>query len=495
MRIVNSKQMREMDHHTIKEIGVAGIVLMENAACAWIEAAARILKGARKIYLFCGAGNNGGDGYAIARNLVNRDYNCLVVAVKAPKSADCIENAKAWDHYGKTINWEEFLSISHLVNDDDLMVDAILGTGIETSLKGDLISTIKSIHSCSAKKIAVDMPSGISASSGDIMGVAIKSDLCITFQKEKIGHHLYPGKSYSGRVVCQDISIKEVYGDSDYEYHLIDKSLVKQLLPKREPDSYKNIFGHVLTWCGTPGTLGAALLASRAALRSGAGLVTAALPKGYLNALLTYAPELMSCVQEEITEQDFLRFNAIVLGCGLGRNTEKWESIPEKINNSKLPVVLDADAFYGIDDLSKLDPCRLVLTPHPGEFAYLSGFPKPANNRERIQQGQQFVGEFPTTLILKGAPSIVFTQDRKMFVNSTGNSGMATAGSGDVLAGMVGGLLAQGVQTDQAAILGAWLHGKSGDLACELYGEEPLTASDIIETIGAAVKTLHTKSP
>ena len=490
MRLVDSKQMQEMDRHTIESIGVSGIVLMENAARSWVEAAEPELRTARNTLIFCGGGNNGGDGYAIARNLANRSIKCVAVAVKPPKSSDCIKNAEIWRHYGKTVVWEEFLS-DYSPDGRDVIVDSILGTGIESTVKGDLFRIIQTINRFPGRRIAVDIPSGISASTGDLLGTAIQSELCITFQKRKVGHFLYPGRRYSGRVVCQKISIQEVFGESDREYHLIDASMLRPILPNRPPDGYKNVFGHLLTLCGKPGTLGASLLASYAALKTGTGLVTTALPEKEKNVFLGFAPELMSCGREGLAAESLRSYDALVAGCGLGRDEKVWKPLVRLIEESNLPTVLDADAFYGISHWKRLNPQRLVLTPHPGEFSVLSGFDKPKSNRERIRQGEEFIAKFPATLVMKGAPTIVFTSDGKICINETGNAGMATAGSGDVLAGMIGGFLAQGVAPDRAALLATWLHGKSGDLYRDRHCEESLTATNLIEFFDRAIRSLY----
>ncbi|MCP4752045.1 MAG: NAD(P)H-hydrate dehydratase [Proteobacteria bacterium] len=491
MRLVDSRQMQEMDRSTIEEIGVPGMVLMENAARSWIAAAEPILKNARSIVVFCGAGNNGGDGYAIARNLANRSYDCLVVAVKAPKSDDCRKNAAIWAHYGKTITWEEFRTLTVAIDDNDVIVDSILGTGIDSDIRGSLVPILGEIDRLPARKIAVDIASGINASTGDLMGVGIRSDLSITFQKEKVGHHLYPGKQYTGSLICQKISILEKFDPTDRHYYLVDHTLVRPLLPKREPDGYKNMFGHLATWCGSSGTMGASFLASLAGLKTGVGLTTAALPAREQNAFLSRAPELMSYPQEEISERWLNGFDALVVGCGLGRNPEKWKKVQTLLQRVDIPTVIDADGFYGIENWNALDLDKTVLTPHPGEFARLSGFPKPKNNSEKINQGLEFIERFPTTLVLKGAPSLVFDKEGKVFVNGTGNSGMATAGSGDVLAGIVGGLLAQGLPPLNAALLGNWLHGKSGDLYRDDQGEESLTATSLIDYLAKAINALR----
>ena len=490
MRLVTSQQMQDMDRYTIEKIGVPGIVLMENAARSWVAASNLTLSTAKRVFVFCGAGNNGGDGYAIARILSNMGFNCRVVAVKPAKSADCQKNAEIWSHYGDTDDWETFLSQSGNIDKDDVVVDAVLGTGIESDIKGSLVEVLETIDNLDAIKIAVDIPSGINASTGDLLGVGVKCHRTITFQKEKIGHHLYPGKLYSGSLQCQKISIQEKFAMDDDFYYLINSEFVNASLPERKPDSYKNNFGHLATWCGSSGTLGAAFLASFAGLKTGTGLTTAALPQQDQNAFLAAAPELMSFPQELITREWLAQFSALVIGCGLGREAEKWDHISELVKSLEIPVIFDADAFHGIKDWSVFDHGKIILTPHPGEFAQMSGFPKPNNNKEKIQQGRDFVSQYPITLILKGAPSIVFDHEGKIYINSTGNSGMATAGSGDVLAGMVGGLAAQGLAPLDAALLGTWLHGKCGDLYRVESGEESLTATTLIDCYSEAVATL-----
>lgn len=490
MRLVDSQQMQEMDRYTIEEIGIPGIVLMENAARSWVEAAIPYIEKDRSIFVFCGGGNNGGDGYAIARNLANRGFDCTVIAVKPPKSEDCIKNANAWIHYGMTVAWGKFLETDFANTDRDVIVDAVLGTGIESEIKGPLVDAINIIDKLKGFKIAVDLPSGISASTGDVLGFAIRNDVTITFQKEKIGHHLYPGKQYSGKTSSQPISILERYAKKDREYHLITSSYAKTLLPARKPDSYKNNYGHLITWCGNTGTLGASFLASYAAIKTGAGLTTAALPKEAGNSFLVKAPELMSCAQESLNIEFLESYDAIALGCGLGREKTKWENLLSVVKKLEKPMVMDADAFYGITDWSSLDLSRTVLTPHPGEFSQMTALPKPNSNKERLQQGLDFISKHNTTLVLKGAPTLIFSSLGAVYINSTGNSGMSTAGSGDVLTGIIGGFLAQGLSPLDAAILGVWLHGKSGDLYVDDNCEESLTAMSLIEKLNPAISFL-----
>lgn len=487
MRLVNSKQMQAMDHYTIENVGIPGLVLMENAARSWVDAAEPWLKKGVGIFIFCGSGNNGGDGYAIARILKNMGYQCTAIAVKEARSEDCKKNAAIWERYGETKSWEEFFLSRTVIHEENILIDAILGTGIDSEIHGTLRDIIDYIDNLSGIKLAVDIPSGICSSTGDKMGVAIRAKATITFQREKIGHHLYPGKSFSGELICQKISILEQYNPDDQGFYLIDQGLVEDIMPKREADGYKNQYGHLATWCGSVGMMGAALMCSRSGLKSGVGLLTAAVPGSEMGAFLSGAPELMTYAQEKITRDWFDGFDAVVVGCGLGRDPELWKTVEEYLMDITIPVILDADAFSCIKQWDKLPLERMILTPHPGEFSRLSGFPKPANNRERVDQAIRFVAKHKTTLILKGAPVLVVDADENVYINSTGNVGMATAGSGDVLAGIVGSLVAQGLTTANAAILGTWVHGKSGDLARREHGEMALTATNLVENLGRAL--------
>lgn len=490
MRLVDAAQMQYMDQYTISEIGLPGIVLMENAARSWVAAALPYLKKAKRIFVLCGSGNNGGDGYAIARILANQGFQVKAIAVKPPKSSDCIKNSDIWNYFGETESLSTIHSGKIQLDERDLLVDAILGTGIESNIRGELVSILNIVNQLPGTKISVDMPSGISASTGDLLGVGVKSDCCITFQKEKVGHHLNPGKAFTGQLICQKISIQEQFKENTPTYYSITEPLVKTLLRSRPDDSYKNMYGHLLTWCGTPGTLGASYLSSISGLQVGAGLVTMALPSGFEHTFLSKSPELMSCPQEALTLEKVQKFNALVLGCGLGRDSERWTEIQAILEKNELPIVLDADAFYGITDFSTINLKKAVLTPHLGEFFHMTGHPRPKTNKERLEQGVAFVKKYQTTLIMKGAPTIIFTASGEIYINTTGNSGMATAGSGDVLSGIIGGLLAQGMDSEEAAILGVWLHGKSGDLFRATQNEESLTATNLIDHIGSAITAI-----
>jgi NAD(P)H-hydrate epimerase len=235
-------------------------------------------------------------------------------------------------------------------------------------------------------------------------------------------------------------------------------------------------------------------LAGFSALKIGTGLVTTALPKEFQNTFLTKAPEMMTLPQESVTVNQLKKYDAVVIGCGLGRDKKIWRRALPMLRETEHPILFDADAFYGIDRWETIPLSRSVLTPHPGEFARMSGYAKPKTNRERIDQGVAFIEKYPTTLVLKGAPTLIFDPEGNLFINETGNPGMATAGSGDVLSGIIGGLLAQGLTPSDASLLGVWLHGGSGDSYRDARGEESLTATSLIERLPESIRRLTTTS-
>ncbi|MDH5561414.1 MAG: NAD(P)H-hydrate dehydratase [Deltaproteobacteria bacterium] len=491
MRLVDSEQMREMDRHSIEDLGVPSLALMENASRSFIAAIEDLLKQSRLIFVLCGSGNNGGDGYAIARQLKNRELDVVAVALRPPKSPDCLKMANIFKQFGEIIEPDEFFRRSQSLEKEDILIDAVLGTGGDSPLKEPLDEFIRRINEIKCQKVAVDIPSGIQASTGDLMGMGLRVKRTVTFQKHKVGLHLNPGKAFSGEVKCVNISVSERYKTKDRAYYLIDEKMALTLYPRRGEEAYKNQLGHLATYCGSKNTLGASLLASYAGLKSGVGLVTQALPLEFQELFVSSYPELMNYPQEEIDLKWLKGFDALVIGCGLGRQEEKWQKIAGFLKETSMPVLLDADVFYGLKSLEDLRPERLVLTPHPGEFKRLSGFDPPKDNGEKIKQGLAFIALYPVTLVLKGAPTLIFSAEGEVFINSTGNPAMATAGSGDVLSGIVGAFLARGLTPLNAAILGVWAHGMAGDYCRIRMGSDAVTAMSLIRQIKYPLKKLE----
>lgn len=492
MKLVDSRQMEALDQRAQTELGLNPLVLMESAARSVLESVRDLLVPGVTAYLFCGTGNNGGDGYALGRLLVNQGFEVVLVSLGSPKTEAAQENARLFRFFGRVLEFEDFLTTLLRPRPQDLIFDAILGTGLKSEILGRVQAAVQWINHAQGHKISLDLPTGINGSTGDEMGLSVQAERTVAFQLEKLGHHLHPGKARRGKLVCQKISIVEE--PLETPYHLFDGTQALGLLPPLDPLTYKNRQGHLGLVCGSPGMMGAALLSGLGAIRSGAGLVTLCLPQGEQNALLAAAPELMTCPRESALPERFARFQALGLGCGLGRNPEDWAKYRSWITNFVGPVVLDADAFYGLEGLKGLGPHRLVLTPHVGEFAQMTGWKAPKNNGERIEQARDFAIKEGTTLLLKGAPTLVVNQEGELWVNETGNPGMATAGSGDVLTGVIGALLAQGLPPFDAARLGCWLHGKAGDDFALNHSPQGLTASGLIQGLPDAFGALRPKA-
>ncbi|MDT8445276.1 MAG: NAD(P)H-hydrate dehydratase [bacterium] len=488
MKLVDSAQMARLDRRTIDELGIPALILMENAARAVAESCRDWLQPETTAYVFCGPGNNGGDGYALGRILANAGTEVVAISVGQPKSEEAQQNAAWLRHFAQVIPFEDFLVTLLRPAPHDLVFDALLGTGQVDPLRGTIAEAVDWINHTACRKVALDLPTGIRADSGDALGMALRADRTVTFGLEKLGHHLEPGRSHRGELICRPISIQiEPVEASGF---LITAEAAKSWALPRLPTTFKNREGHLVLVCGRRGMLGAAALAAQGALKAGAGLVSLSLPESELSALVAGLPEVMTYPRES-TDVDWLsHFSALGLGCGLGRDPGDWVAYRRWIEGFEGPVVLDADAFYGLGNLKGLRPERLVLTPHAGEFAQLTGLPKPTNNLERIEQAIAFAKEQATTLLLKGAPSLVVSPLGELWVNSTGNPGMATAGSGDVLTGVIGALLGRGMEPFDAARLGCWLHGAAGDDYAAQSSGESLTASDLCRSLPQAFARL-----
>ena len=323
------------------------------------------------------------------------------------------------------------------------------------------------------------------------VGLALAQGQTLAQATAKLGHYLHPGKELRGGLVVKPISIPEDYEPTDKEYHLINEELVCGHLVPLNQQTYKHRQGHLALLCGQKGMLGAGLLAGRASLRSGCGLATLCIPEADLSALVSEAPELMTRPREQAGAKWLEDYQALVIGCGLGRKPADWKKYLSWMKKAKLPSLLDADAFHGLTSLKGLDLANLVATPHQGEFCHFMGLPLPQSNGERIEQGRAFIKKHPCVLVLKGAPTLVFSPQGAIYVNETGNAGLATAGTGDVLAGLIGGFLAQGYQPLPASLLGVWLHGFAAELYAQDAAQESLTSTELLGYLGRAMAHLQ----
>ncbi len=494
MKILSTEQIRAWDTYTIREEPIASIESMERAARAFVTWFIERYDTTQKVGIICGTGNNGGDGLAIARLLNEWNYSVKVWIVHGVKeSPDFITNLK---QLGK-ISHEELAGKTDysLFSDRTILIDALFGSGLSRPLNGVYDSVIDCLNSCKAIKIAVDISSGLQAdqhSEGEIF----QANHTVSFQNPKLAFLMPENHPFVGEWHLVDIGLSKKYiREIEGEYFLTTLKSAKKILKPRLQFDHKGKFGHALLIAGSTGKMGACILSARAALRSGLGLLTVHVPQSGYSIIQTAVPEAMATIDQSADYfsgrevEDF--YAALGIGPGLGQASESVNGLEEVLNKFRRPIVFDADALNILAAnpmLQKLIPAGSILTPHPGEFERLVGSWK--NDFDRLEKLKEFANRIQSVVILKGAFSAIATPDKKIFFNSTGNPGMATGGSGDVLTGILTGLLAQGYESPQAAILGAYLHGLAGDLASRELGQNSLIASDIIDFLPVAFKKI-----
>lgn len=492
-QIVDGRQMKELDQETIHSYGVPSLVLMERASLAVTEELKKSFVTDR-ILVVCGSGNNGADGIAAARILHLQGYRVDVYL--AGKMESFTEEAKTqWkiaEKYGVSI-------VNNLCpNEYTTIVDAVFGVGLSREITGNYREVFEKINQSQVPVLAVDIPSGIHSATGRVMGIAIQAVKTVTFAYGKAGLYLYPGASYSGEIVIKDIGI---YGEKSDAIHSIDE---KELdwIPARRADGNKGTFGKVLVVAGSKNMSGAAYFSAKSALMTGAGMVKIFTDESNRIILQQLFPEAMLTTYGKEDDADTIReklyaaenwSDIVVVGPGLGISDISLLILETLIKTkTSHPLVIDAD---GLNLLAKhkefLEDCirPYILTPHMGEMERLSGISIPQLKTDTRKCMSLFYKQLPNVckvcpvIVLKDARTMIMTGEGCFYLNLSGNSGMATAGSGDALTGMIAGLLAQGMKPERAAPLGVWLHGKAGDEAKKNKGERSMTASDLIEAI------------
>lgn len=509
--------MRACDRAAIEEYGIPGIVLMENASRGAVDAAEEFfgdMEGAFVVIL-CGKGNNGGDGFAMARHLVNRRARVLVYTLGPDEASqgDAAANLRIIRRMEKDTDLlrVQLLSGSAALQDTidrrpDFVVDAMLGTGISSPIKGEIAEIVEVLNQSDIPVFAVDIPTGINADTGEVLGIALECAATATMGGLKRGLLLREGRVYAGEVFNIDIGNAQAgYTEHATSTFQLTEHAMRKWLPRRRHDVHKYQLGNVFVLAGSTGLTGAAAMASEAALRSGAGIVNLGVPASLNSILEIKLTEVMTIPFGETSVGSFSLqdFDAIlkrcddasisILGPGISRQYETQNLVRRLIERASRPLLLDADALYALrEHLPLLQQTQndIILTPHVGEFARLVVQSKEEIESKRIDIAQTFAVEFGVTLVLKGAPTVVATKDGKTFINSTGNPGMATAGSGDVLSGIIAGLAAQGASMEQAACLGVYLHGLAGDHARDIVGEYGLIATDIMHAYGEIIRDL-----
>ena len=402
---------------------------------------------------------------------------------------------------------EKLQNIKQIINSFDLIIDAIFGTGIKGQVTGIAKDIIQFINEASKYVVSIDIPSGIDADTGQICGICVKANETITFGLPKVGTVLHPGKDYTGKLSIVDISIPEsIINDENIKLNMIDREQIIDLIPERKENSHKGDYGKVFIVAGSIGMTGAAVLASEAAIKSGTGLVTTACPAIINDILEVKMTEVMTyplmdngtgTLQEECVEQIIDRMNksdVMLFGPGLSLNGDILKILDVIISKSDIPLILDADGInalsMNINILNKLK-CPMVITPHPGEMSRLTGLTVSELEKKRIETASTFSKKWNIIVVLKGSATVIACPEGDAYINTTGNPGMATAGSGDVLAGIIASLMGQGLNEKNAAVLGVFIHGLAGDKAQKTKGMHGLVASDIINEIPQALDELY----
>ena len=505
--------MREADRRTIEEIGIPSLVLMENAGrqvVAAIEAMHSDLAD-RYVAVLCGQGNNGGDGFVVARTLRQRgiDVAVFLIGRVAEVRGDARTNLEILGRLGLTVveiadsqAWELHCSE---VSDCTLIVDAIFGTGLNAPVSGLVQSVIADVNASGIAIVSIDLPSGLSADSADPIGDSIVAGLTVTLAAPKLPLVLPPAETRAGDIVIADIGIPSSVLDTvgGPRVELLTRAEMRELISPRTPDSHKGDYGRVLLVAGSCGKTGAAHLAAIGALRSGAGLVTVATPRACQAVISAMAPEYMTeALDETIDGLDpdevervlEIAGDVIALGPGLGQATSTRAFVKTLVDRATTPLVVDADGLNAFSDepdrLAGREERDLIITPHPGEMGRLLGMSADEVQASRLELARNFAVAHHVYVVLKGHRTLIVTPDEKIFINPTGNPGMATGGTGDVLTGMIAAWIAQLLDAEAACKIAVYLHGMAGDLAEADEGEVAMTSADVAGHLGDAILEL-----
>lgn len=513
MKVATADEIRQLDRTAIEDLGIPGVVLMENAGLHVVNVIRERYPDLqnKRMLIVCGKGNNGGDGFVVARHLFNQgvDVRVTLLAEKHLLKGDAKINfdvvAKMNIPVVEITSNEQLPAFRNLVQQADIVVDAILGTGLKEAVRGLYKHIIESLNKSRKPVIAVDIPSGLSADTGVVFGSCIRADVTVTFAVPKRGVILYPAADYVGDLEVVDISIpKRLIEHSDLKVHLLEYADVRGGFRKRLPNTHKGTYGHVLVLAGSPGKSGAAVMTGRSALRTGAGLVTLAIPENLrvpleiptLEVMTVSLPETIKGTISVDAYDEIIPLTkdkrVVAIGPGLTTHPSTVALVHRLIKTLEIPMVIDADGINAVaqkPDILLEAKAPIVLTPHPGEMARLAPNIRIQNNR--IPVAQETAQKYHSFIILKGVRTIIASPDGSVFINPTGNPGMATAGTGDVLTGIIAGLISQNVIPVEAAKIGVFLHGLAGDIVAEEKGEYGMIAGDVIDAIPHAVKRIQ----
>lgn len=494
---VNAAQMKAADQYTIQKLGVPSLELMEHAAQACVQVLEDEKVDLSHVCVVCGSGNNGGDGFAIARILQNNRYSVETFCVGNPEhyTEETQEQMYRLQECGGKITYGMPQEDSYSV-----VIDAVFGVGLSRKVEGRYRQVIEQMNRMRGTKFAVDIPSGLSATTGCILGCAFKADYTVTFQLKKIGLELSQGRTMAGRVIVPDIGISTDSICEDQEIvRTAGKDIYRKMLPDRPEDSNKGTYGRLLVIAGSKGMAGAAYLNAHAAYMTGAGLVRIYTSSDNREILQTLLPEAVITTYEEYNKEELLSLltwaDGVCIGSGLGMSRLSEKILKTVIEYVKVPCLIDADGLNLLAEnknyLNQMAERRFVITPHMKEMSRLTGISVEELKADRIQILKDFSSRYRITCVLKDSRTLIASEEKGIRMNLTGNSAMAKAGSGDVLAGVISGWMVQGKEAEDAAELGTYIHGLSGDLAKFEKGVYSVMARDLIEYISKALMKLE----
>ena len=494
---VNAAQMKAADQYTIQKLGVPSLELMEHAAQACVQVLEDEKVDLSHVCVVCGSGNNGGDGFAIARILQNNRYSVETFCVGNPEhyTEETQEQMHRLQECGGKITYGMPQEDSYSV-----IIDAVFGVGLSRKVEGRYRQVIEQMNRMRGTKFAVDIPSGLSATTGCILGCAFKADYTVTFQLKKIGLELSQGRTMAGRVIVPDIGVSTDSICEDQEIvRTAGKDIYRKMLPDRPEDSNKGTYGRLLVIAGSKGMAGAAYLNAHAAYMTGAGLVRIYTSSDNREILQTLLPEAIITTYEEYNKEELLSLltwaDSVCIGSGLGMSRLSEKILKTVIEYVKVPCLIDADGLNLLAEnknyLNQMAERRFVITPHMKEMSRLTGISVEELKADRIQILKDFISRYRITCVLKDSRTLIASEEKGIRMNLTGNSAMAKAGSGDVLAGVISGWMVQGKEAEDAAELGTYIHGLSGDLAKFEKGVYSVMARDLIEYISKALMKLE----
>jgi ADP-dependent NAD(P)H-hydrate dehydratase / NAD(P)H-hydrate epimerase len=498
VKIFSAEQTKSWDAFTVKNEPITSVDLMERAAKACVDWIIRKVQPATSFKIFCGKGNNGGDGLAIARFLLERHFPVLIYVVETNSagSDDFNKNLQQLKETASAIYFIESVEAFPEIKKDDIIIDSLFGTGLNKKPSGIFKKLILYLNEAGAKIISIDIPSGLYMDVHSGKNAIIHARYTLSFQQQKLAFLLAENETFCGEVVILDIGLsQEYYNNEKSIFELIDKTDIEQIYIPKKAFANKGDYGYACLIAGSYGMMGAAVLSARACLRSGLGKLTCYICKEGYAIMQTSVPEAMCKIFGNTFIKDIENlksFDVVGIGPGIGRHISHKHLLQKVFKISKTPIVIDADALNVLSSypaLYKTIPPHSIITPHPGEFERLFG--KSETDFERINRALQKARELNIYIVLKGHHTLIATPAGNGFFNSTGNAGMATAGAGDVLTGIITGLLAQKYSSLQACIFGVYLHGLAGDIAAEKLSKEAMVAGDIVNNLGDAFKLIQ----